>query len=75
MAWAERISPATFVSNASEVETSGLDFQIEALPLPNLTLSAGLLYMHKYEITDGPDKGLELPFTAEYSGNPGIAAR
>ena len=25
--------------------------------------------MHRYEITDGPDKGLELPFTAEYSGN------
>jgi iron complex outermembrane receptor protein len=59
----------TFVSNASEVETSGLDLQIEALPLSNLTLSAGLLYMHKYEITDGPDKGLALPFTADYSGN------
>jgi iron complex outermembrane receptor protein len=59
----------TFVSNAAEVETSGLDFQVEALPLPNLTLSAGLLYMHKYEVTDGPDEGLELPFTEDYSGN------
>jgi iron complex outermembrane receptor protein len=59
----------TFVSNEAEVETSGLDFQLEALPLPNLTLSAGLLYMHKYEITDGPEDGAELPFTADYSGN------
>jgi len=59
----------TFVSNEAEVEVSGLDFQLEALPLPNLTLSAGLLYMHKYEITDGPEDGAELPFTADYSGN------
>ncbi len=59
----------TFVSNFGTVETSGLDFYLEAVPLPNLTISAGLLYMHKYEVTDGPDKGLELPFTAEYSGN------
>lgn len=59
----------TFVSNESEVEVSGLDFQVEAMPLPNLTLSAGLLYMHKYEITDGPEDGAELPFTADYSGN------
>jgi iron complex outermembrane receptor protein len=59
----------TFVSNEAEVETSGLDFQLEALPLPNLTLSAGLLYMHKYEITGGPEEGADLPFTADYSGN------
>ena len=59
----------SFVSNEAEVETSGLDFQVEAMPLPNLTLSAGLLYMHKYEITDGPEDGAELPFTADYSGN------
>jgi iron complex outermembrane receptor protein len=59
----------TFVSNEAEVETSGLDFQLDALPLPNLTLTAGLLYMHKYEITDGPEDGAELPFTADYSAN------
>jgi len=59
----------TFVSNQAEVETSGLDLQLEALPLPNLTITAGLLYMNKYEITAGPNEGLELPFTAEYSGN------
>ncbi|MEP5765108.1 MAG: TonB-dependent receptor [Halieaceae bacterium] len=59
----------TFVSNEAEVEVSGVDFQLEAMPLPNLTLSAGLLYMHKYEITDGPEDGAELPFTADYSGN------
>ena len=58
----------TRVSNQGDVETAGLDFNIEGLPLPNLTLTAGLLYMDKREITSGPDKGLELPFTAEYSG-------
>ena len=59
----------TFVSNEAEVEVSGLDLQVEAMPLPNLTLSAGLLYMHKYEITDGPEDGAELPFTPDYSGH------
>ena len=61
----------TFVSNEGEVESSGIDIQLEAVPLANLTLSAGLLYMHKYEVTDGPNEGLELPFTAEYSGHLG----
>lgn len=58
----------TYVSNESKVETSGVDLQVEAAPMPNLVLSAGLLYMHKYEITDGPEKGADLPFTAEFSG-------
>lgn len=58
----------TYVSNESKVETSGVDLQVEAAPMPNLVLSAGLLYMHKYEITDGPEKGANLPFTAEFSG-------
>ena len=58
----------TYVSNESKVETSGMDLQVEAAPMPNLVLSAGLLYMHKYEITDGPEKGADLPFTAEFSG-------
>jgi iron complex outermembrane receptor protein len=61
----------TFVSNEGEVETSGLDLQLEALPLPNLTLTAGLLYMHKYEVTDGPNEGQDLPFTADISANLG----
>ncbi|MDA7839982.1 TonB-dependent receptor [Luminiphilus sp.] len=58
----------TYVSNEAKVETSGVDFQVEAAPMPNLILSAGLLYMHKYQITDGPEKGADLPFTAEFSG-------
>lgn len=61
----------TFVSTAGEVETSGIDIQLEALPLPNLTLTAGLLYMHEYEVTAGPNKGDALPFTADLSGNLG----
>lgn len=59
----------TFVSNFGAIETSGMDVHLDALPLPNLSLTIGLLYMHKYEITDGPNDGLELPFTGEYSGN------
>jgi len=61
----------SFISNAGEVETSGIDIQLEALPLPNLTLTAGLLYMHDYEVTAGPNKGDALPFTADVSGNLG----
>ena len=59
----------TRVANQGDVETSGIDLNLEALPLPNLTLTAGLLYMHKAEVTSGPNDGDELPFTAEYSGN------
>jgi len=59
----------TQVSNQAEVETSGLDIDLQAIPLPNLTVTAGLLYMHKYEVTDGPQKGSDLPFSAEYSAN------
>ena len=59
----------TFVSNDAEVETAGVDFQLEAAPLPMLTLSASFLYMDKYEITEGPNKGSDLPFTADLSAN------
>lgn len=57
----------TFVSNLPSVETSGLDVNMQAQPLPNLTLTGGFLYMYKYEITDGPQKGDKLPFTAKYN--------
>jgi iron complex outermembrane receptor protein len=59
----------TFVSNDAQVETAGLDLQLEAVPLPNLTLNAGLLYMDKYEISRGPNAGSNLPFTADLSAN------
>jgi iron complex outermembrane receptor protein len=61
----------TTVSNDGKVEVSGVDIQLSGLPLPNLTLTAGLLYMYDYEITAGPRAGQELPFTAEFSGNLG----
>lgn len=61
----------TTVSNDGKVEVSGIDIQLDALPLPNLTLTAGLLYMYDYEITAGPREGQELPYTAEFSGNLG----
>lgn len=59
----------SIVSNQAAVEVSGLDLEIQALPLPNLTLSAGLLYLANYEITDGPQEGQDLAFTAQYSYN------
>lgn len=61
----------TRVSNRAEVETSGVDVEFEASPLPNLTLHGGLLYMHDYDITAGPQKGSQLKFSAEFSGNLG----
>jgi iron complex outermembrane receptor protein len=61
----------TLVSTDGEIEVSGLDIQLDAAPLPNLTLTAGLLYMYDYEITDGPREDQDLPFTAEFSGNLG----
>ena len=70
----QALAPAgigTLVSNDGEVEVSGVDIQVDAVPLSNLTLTAGLLYMNKYEVTDGVNKGRELPWTADYSGNLG----
>ncbi|MEL0087657.1 MAG: TonB-dependent receptor [Halieaceae bacterium] len=61
----------TYVSNEAKVETSGLDLQLEALPAQFLRLSAGLLYMNDYDITEGPSAGYNLPFTAELSVNLG----
>ena len=61
----------TIVSNDGQVEVSGVDIQLDAVPLTNLTLTAGLLYMNKYEITEGANEGQELPWTAEFSGNLG----
>ena len=61
----------TFVSNEGEIEVSGVDLQLEAVPLDNLTLTAGLLYLSEYEITKGPRKGEDLPYTADLSGNLG----
>jgi iron complex outermembrane recepter protein len=58
-----------FTSNQGEAEVVGLDFQLDALPLPNLTVTLGLQYLDKYEFTDGPDKGLDLAFAAELSGS------
>jgi iron complex outermembrane receptor protein len=57
------------VDNFGEIQTTGIDIDLQALPLPNLTLSAGLLYMHKAEVTRGPQKGLQLPWTPDYSAN------
>jgi iron complex outermembrane recepter protein len=59
----------TTVRNEGKVEVNGIDLNIDALPLPNLTVSAGLLYMNKYDITEGVSEGNELTYNAELSGN------
>ncbi|BFM15593.1 TonB-dependent receptor [Maricurvus nonylphenolicus] len=59
----------TTVRNEGALEVNGIDLNIDALPLPNLTLSAGLLYLNKYEVTEGDAKGDELIHSAELSGN------
>lgn len=59
----------TIVSNEAEIESSGLDLEIQALPLPNLTLTAGMQYLWDYQITAGPREGSDLGFTAELSAN------
>ena len=61
----------TIVSNESKVEVSGVDLNLEALPLSNLTVTAGLLYMHDYEVVDGPNDGKKLATTADYTANLG----
>jgi iron complex outermembrane receptor protein len=61
----------TIVSNEGEVEVSGVDLQLEALPLSNLTLTAGLLYLHDYDVVDGPNKGKKLSTTPDYTVNLG----
>jgi iron complex outermembrane receptor protein len=59
----------TRVENFGGIQTTGIDVDLQAAPLPNLTLTAGLLYMHKAEVTKGPQKGLSLPWTGDYSAN------
>ncbi|MEH6583861.1 MAG: TonB-dependent receptor [Halioglobus sp.] len=64
-------SGGTMVSNEADVEVSGLDLQFDALALENLTLTAGLLYMHDYEVVSGPNTGKPLSTTPDYTANLG----
>ncbi|MCX2974999.1 TonB-dependent receptor [Halieaceae bacterium IMCC8485] len=61
----------TIVSNEAEVKVSGLDLQLEAAAMQNLILTAGLLYMHDYEVVSGPNEGKQLSTTPEYTANLG----
>ena len=57
------------VINLGEIQTTGVDVGLQAVPIPNLTIAAGLLYMHKAEVTEGPQRGLPLPWTPDVSAN------
>jgi len=64
----------TFVDNQGEVEVIGLDTQLDAMLLANLTLSAGVQYLDKYEVVAGPNTGLELAFAGQWSGSVSATA-
>jgi len=59
----------TSVRNEGEVVVSGIDLNLQARPLENLTLEAGLMYMKKAEITAGANKGDALFLVPEMQGN------
>lgn len=59
----------TFAENQGEVEVIGLDTQLDAMLLANLTVSAGVQYLDKYELVDGPSAGQQLAFAPQWSGN------
>ena len=60
----------TFVSNAAEGESKGLDLNFSAAPWEFLMLSGGLQYLDA-EYTDGAldDAGLDVPYAPDWSGN------
>ena len=61
----------TFVSNDGKVEVSGVDVQAQFAPIDNLVLDAGVLYMHDYDIVEGPRAGEKLNSTADWTVNLG----
>lgn len=60
----------TFVSNAAEGTSAGVDLNFSALPWPFLMLSGGLQYLDA-QYTDGQldDMGLDVPYAPTWSGN------
>lgn len=60
----------TFVSNAAQAESKGVDLEITAAPLPLLTLNLGVLYLDA-EYTEGDLVGNEVVFAPTWSGNFG----
>ncbi|MDG2078760.1 MAG: TonB-dependent receptor, partial [Pseudomonadales bacterium] len=59
------------VVNAAEAEASGIDLQINARPLENLTLNAGVLYLYKAESTREDGTVRRLNHAADFSYNLG----
>ncbi len=57
----------TVVSNESQVDLQGIDIQLDAVPLPYLTLAASVQYLDKAEFSEGARAGQTLPFAPEIS--------
>lgn len=62
------IGAGTFISNAAEATTQGVDLSFTALPLPNLILDGGLQYLDA-EYTDGELEVLDVVFAPDWSGS------
>ena len=59
------------VVNTAEAEASGIDIQINAQPLSNLSVTAGVLYLYKAESTQANGTVRPLNHSADFSYNIG----
>ncbi len=55
--------------NEGKVNVSGVDLNVQAAVLANLTLEFGLMYFNEAEITEGANKGDKLFLVPELQGN------
>ena len=62
------IGAGTFISNAAEATTQGIDLSFTALPLPNLILDGGLQYLDA-EYSDGELEQFDVVFAPDWSGS------
>ncbi len=59
----------TAIANEGKVEVSGVDLNVQAAVLPNLTLELGLMYFNEAEISEGANAGDQLFLVPELQGN------
>ena len=62
------IGAGTFISNAAQATTQGVDLSFTALPLPNLILEGGLQYLDA-EYSEGELEIFDVVFAPDWSGS------
>ncbi|MCB1691084.1 MAG: TonB-dependent receptor [Halioglobus sp.] len=62
------IGAGTFISNAAQATTQGVDLSFTALPLPNLILDGGLQYLDA-EYSEGELQVFDVVFAPDWSGS------